>query len=922
MNFSRKTILVVGAALLAACGDKVTVQEYTPPPTTSKVNFVEVTPATATVSTGASITFTAAVNADAGLATTVTWSASAGTVTAAGVFTAPATANPGISVCATSTVDAGKKGCATVVVSPPAATFPATVSIASITTGALNVPVNPLAVAGQMDVTLNINPGTQTISKVELLVGGVVAGSQTFTAAQSAALRYAADEAIAAQTTFPQVVFSVNTAAFNATTGVPTYLNGSQAVQAKLYTTAGGTTSAASASVTQNLVFANVNAFAFTTTVGGTTATANDAAGYRYTKGDVSISLLPVSYTGVAAAAITANFGTVACNNNAIQPSKALTAPAAGAYAWTATWANSGTAGAANVRNYEFNSVACAAAYLTGESVSVVAAQDANGNPFTTTALPIAGGAGFRLDNRPPNAAAALAVGNTIINPNGRALSWVNDAVSFVTIGGAGKDGMIAAAVADGAGAVGGVTYAAKVGATQATAKAAADISNPTTLAAAATNADYCLLQYAQDALGNRTADPAACLQTFGVDRAAPTIAYSGGITANSRFAAAPGAGNEFIVTVNDTGLVGNSGMLPAAPATGKVMFRGNGNTAAQTCFVGAWASPTCSEVALAVAPAIPLYGTATMAGTLGNSVSTEGYYTFTGTAFDAAGNSATVASRTTLVDATAATVGAASGPLSVPTGYTFPVSALVNEALDIQSYWFNATYGAGVGAFAAPATLPQGTVTAVNGYNAATFINTNYQINSTYNLPVAIQATAPGVALTAVTAITASATNQANTITTGATAAIPVFGTAATAMSTVSWTAFTAAVLPAGKLGISSGLSTAATTARPASSTLSVTTTGATAVFNNPFSRVDFYGLNVAGTAWVYLGTTTASALTDDGAVRTFTYSIPVSGATVFAALGGAAATINQNVIAFGYKADGSVAMVNAAALVLNVVY
>ncbi|MHB1096740.1 MAG: beta strand repeat-containing protein [Gemmatimonadaceae bacterium] len=922
MNFSRKTILVVGAALLAACGDKVTVQEYTPPTQTAKVNFVEVTPATATVSTGASITFTAAVNADAGLATTVTWTASAGSVTAAGVFTAPATANPGISVCATSTVDTGKKGCATVVVSPPAASFPATVSIASITTGALNVPVNPNAVAGQMDVTLNINPGTQTISKVELLVGGVVAGSQTFTAAQSAALRYAADEALAAQTTFPQVVFSVNTAAFNATTGVPTYLNGTQAVQAKVYTTASGTSTAASASVTQNLVFANVNAFAFTTTVGGTTANANDGAGYRFTKGDVSVSLLPVSYTGVAVAAITANFGTVACNNNAIQPSKALTAPAAGAYAWTATWANSGTAGAANVRNYEFNSVACAAAYLTGERVSVVAAQDANGNPFTTTALPIAGGAGFRLDNRPPNAAVALALVNSVVNPNGRALAWLNDAAAFTVITAAGNDGMIAAAIADGAGAVGGVTYAAKVGATQATAKAAADITNPTTLAASATNVDYCLLQYAQDALGNRTPDPAACIQTFGVDRAAPTIAYAAGITANSRFNAAPAL--EFNVTVNDTGLVGNSGMSPVGAVKGTVMFRGNGNTAAQTCFVGAWASPTCSAVALA--GAAPNFGTTTMAGTPGNTASTEGYYTFGATAYDAAGNSAVLASRTTLVDATAATVGTASAPLSSTT-FTFPVSVLVNENLDIQNFWFTAAYAGAVGPFAAPAALPQGSTTAVNGYDAATFVNTNYSANTTFNQPVAIQANM-GPGLTALAGVTGSAANQANTVTTGAASGVPTFTPAATAITIpAAWTGFTVASLPAGKTGISSGVTTAATTAAPLSSTLSVTTTGATAVFNNPFASVQFWAKNVAGTAWVFLGSTTAGSLTDDGLTRTFTYSIPVSGATVYTAVG-AAATVNVDVIAFGLKADGSVAMVNAAtglgtlgAFALNVV-
>ena len=479
---------------------------------------------------------------------------------------------------------------------------------------------------------------------------------------------------------------------------------------------------------------------------------------------------------------------------------------------------------------------------------------------------------------------------------------------------------MIAAAIADGAGAVGGVTYAAKVGATQATAKVAADITNPTTLAASATNADYCLLQYAQDALGNRTADPAACLQTFGVDRAAPTIAYSGGITANSRFFAAPGL--EFNVTVNDTGLVGNSGMLPAAPAKGKVMFRGNGNTTAQACFVpGTIVSSVCTENALVGSPPsrltaqprwLPRRATRSERKATTRSQRRRMMLPVT---------PRWSASRTTLVDATAATVGAATGPLSVASGFTFPVSALVNENLDIQSYWFNATYGAGSGVFAVPATLPQGTVTAVNGYNAATFINTNYQINSTYNLPVAIQDNMAAT-LVAVTGITASATNQANTITTGGSAAIPVFGTAATAMSLTSWTAFTAATLPAGKTGISSGLSTAATTAKPASSTLSVTTTGATAVFNNPFARVDFYGLSVGG-SWVFLGTTTAGSLTDDGAVRTFTYSIPVSGATVFAALGGTTVTLNQNVIAFGYKADGSVAMVNAGpALVLNVVY
>jgi uncharacterized protein YjdB len=76
MHFNRSTLLVAGAALLAACGDKVTVSQYTPPTPDKVVHSVSVAPATATLTVGQSITLTAAVNADAGVATTVTWSSS------------------------------------------------------------------------------------------------------------------------------------------------------------------------------------------------------------------------------------------------------------------------------------------------------------------------------------------------------------------------------------------------------------------------------------------------------------------------------------------------------------------------------------------------------------------------------------------------------------------------------------------------------------------------------------------------------------------------------------------------------------------------------------------------------------------------------------------------------------------------------
>jgi len=880
MNFSRKTILVVGAALLAACGDKVTVQEYTPPAVTAKVNFVEVTPAAVTVNTGASVTFTAAVNADAGLATTVTWTASAGTITTAGVWTAPATANPGVAICATSTVDTGKKGCAQAVVTAAAAVIPATVSINSITaSGNLNTTVNPAAVAGAIDVTVNVNPGNQTISKVEVLFGGVVAYTQSFTAAQAAALRYAADEAAAAQTTFLQVIASINTAAFNATTGAATWLNGATMLQARLFTTASGTSQAASASVAQTLTLANVNNFAVTTTVGGTTTTANNAGGFRFTRGDVMTSVLPVSYNGIALASATVNFGVAACDLSlTAQRTKALTAPATGSSAWTATFANSGAAGAANATNYEY-SAACAS-LATGEQISIQTAQDANGNPFTTLALPANYGAGFRMDNRAPAAPAVF------VNPNGRLGGWVNDAVIFNTIQAAANlNGMITAAIADAG--VGGVTYAARVGGTVAAAIAAADVTSPATLAASIAPTSYCLVVYSVDALGNRTASPGSATAcgattqstTIGVDRAAPTISFSGGLGANARINTATVAA-EFQVTVSDTGTIGNSGMNSANSVMGTVTLRNATATGAATCLVGTYAAATgCSAASVNAAPVFPLVPTTVIAAN-----ASPGYFTYTGQARDAAGNlSGTVTRVVAHDDAATPPVVVFSTPLLPGTlnPNSFVINNVVSDNLDIRDYQYTFLYGATMGGFPFEGTAQ----TAVNGYNASPLINSSY--NATYSGAILRQVQewtgAPWTVGAASAATTStiivrdqggSAGTTLATVIPGGTFTITTPTNYATVVFGSNWVISNAAV----------NISTGATS--PAANALSVTLNadleGATATFNSPFARVDFYVLSAAN-IWVKIGTATAPVTTDNGVLRRHRYSLAWTPGTTF---------------------------------------
>jgi len=230
MRVLRSSLLVAAAAFFAAaCGDKVNIVQ--PGNAALKIESVSVSPTSSTISVGQTTTLTAAVNADAGVTTSVAWSTSSSasaTVTQGGSTTTVlgVASSPGVSVCATvsgtatGATIANVVSCGTVVVSPAATVVPAVIQIASITVaGNLNapVPVPPAAVAGQINVSVNVNPGTEKMDSVVVYVtpaGGtaISAASQSFSSAQAAALRSAAPyDNQALQST---LVFSINTAAY------------------------------------------------------------------------------------------------------------------------------------------------------------------------------------------------------------------------------------------------------------------------------------------------------------------------------------------------------------------------------------------------------------------------------------------------------------------------------------------------------------------------------------------------------------------------------------------------------------------------------------------------------------------------------------------------------------------------------------
>jgi len=125
---------------------------------------------------------------------------------------------------------------------------------------------------------------------------------------------------------------------------------------------------------------ANADAWVLEQTI-GTSTVVSDANGFKFRTGSVTVRAIPVLYSGLTIGSASVNFGTAACDRSgAVQRTLALTAPAPGAFAWTATFpftasvkadtpADSGT-----VNGYEYDT-ACATNAAGGEGVTIAASQ-------------------------------------------------------------------------------------------------------------------------------------------------------------------------------------------------------------------------------------------------------------------------------------------------------------------------------------------------------------------------------------------------------------------------------------------------------------------------------------------------------------------------------------------------------------------
>jgi hypothetical protein len=256
------------------------------------ITGVGVTPANAdlvvnqTLQFAATVTGTNCVAGDLGVTWSVVGSPAGATINASGVFSATAAGNYVIR--ATSTKDATKTNTAAVTVIVPA---PATVSIQSITQYATNVPVDLTNVGGQIEITLNVDPGAApSITRAQALIDGVVVAEQCFSGNCNLP---AASISEAPQTATQVLVLSTNTRQVRKVGNlfVPVVFNGNAQVTARIYV-AGQTSPAVSNAipVRMNNLDASIPATGYVQTSTVATEPFNDGFGNEWYTGDVQLT--------------------------------------------------------------------------------------------------------------------------------------------------------------------------------------------------------------------------------------------------------------------------------------------------------------------------------------------------------------------------------------------------------------------------------------------------------------------------------------------------------------------------------------------------------------------------------------------------------------------------------------------------------
>lgn len=677
---------------LTACGDKVTV----PPPTSNApgtvVHSVTVSPNSLNLKVGDKVTLAASVDADAGVTDrTVTWSSSntaIATVDATGLVTAVSGGNA--TIIAKSKADPNVSGAAAVSV---AANVPASVTLGQINQtvcdvfgGCTSVPATLNNVANQLDVTLNVDPGTQTLAGVDLIMN--CGGADTVVASQN--LASAATAPIAAEDANAPVTLSFNTAAFTASNGSVAFKNGNCTLKAKARLVGGTSTNSAN---TVALTLNNIDfvATSFTTAPStGQNASATDATGLLWKAGSVTVTAIPVVYTA-GRSVVSGSISLVnVSGQNAQGPGTAISAVGNGGTLTTLTGLtpSSGVISATFPNTTNLATAGAVGGVTDGSAVGgvgfLVTTVDNSGN-VGPAANPTAANS-VRLDNRAPD---VTTIPPTFVpNTQNTTGGWVGTNFVFSTAAGSLTiDPLTATDAVFGIGVVGvdKNTVNTQWRPNGAGSSSFATFTNVSSLAETSNttgSGSYDLRLQVCDALGN--CSTTGTLTAFGVDLTPPFVQQVSGPSNLQVYNIGTGGPPAAVFNVADTSKT--AGITASGPQTvGGIpqvletlqSLKPSGASSSQTvCDVGVATgsapSITCKSASLVSELAVPT--------TSGAGGTTSGEYTMTVTAVDQAGNTAAPISIKLYNDQVAPAVsGGVAIPQSITSGSSFTSGASDN---------------------------------------------------------------------------------------------------------------------------------------------------------------------------------------------------------------------------------------------------
>jgi hypothetical protein len=713
-------------------------------------------------------------------------------------------------------------------------TEPATVAIQSIT-AAPTLPTDhptlqdecpnagtslePSQLSCRVNVTVGIEEGQQTVTRLELVLGTTVVYTQNFGAAPVPEEMQLA--------TF-NVVATINTAAFNATTGVPAFLNGNINLVARIFTPQSATTPVHTASLAATL--ANPDLVVVNVTLPRTAlGTQAPTIGLRWEGGSLTATGLPVMYSGKT---VTRMVFTVHCPD--LGDTGTITDTASPFSALFPDDEDCDDAGVDDVEDPEVT-----------VSVTTVLSDNQPGPDFETAEI--------RVDN----------VGPTLSDLDNaiRTSRWINAPWNF----GADENQAIPTGEIDPITredeGVAGITLAFAAGTS--TANVAA-VTTGNDLAESADDMGYVLRITARDALQNATvrwfnytsaglSDTSGNRATvdanhrFGVDKTNPTLTFSNSSTADS--ASSTGANLTYDASFFDpVSAAGGSSGFEATPVATTVR-RDNAQQTNQ-CFVGSGSSCSFTNQAL---PWV---------------FSSQGYVRVTFRVFDRAGNMTTSPTRIGLRDTNDPLVGNVSVPPSLTGGQAANFQVNMADSVDLGTARLFQGFGGTDFGFAAPQTL--GT------YGLPLAISTLVSTNATFvrGIETAGGGTPDGSFINADEATVVGSDVAGNEAESSSTFTFnrpagskTTFGTAITNWAVASSQASVCSSVDPDDCGTGDD---------PTSTTLTPTLVGTTAgLANNPFpAAVRVMWRLSTETRWRIAGTSTATGANDVGGVRTWSFT------------------------------------------------